>query len=270
MNRTNSRSPLIWYLAVLAILLAYISLIVPPFKLNAVGAIAQIFNPVAGDILWAVKLPRMLLTISAAIVLAVSGSIFQGILGNRRGAANYVIWMILAACLSLFAALLFTIYYLGMSPNVWLWFLGGFSTAGWHKLLFLAPVLFLALLVAVFYYRDLNALLLGEDVASTLGVYVNAIRVFLLTSAALMAAGGIFVMGLSGIVLLIAPYFIKIWLGANYKSLFPVSVFFVISMTLIADILSRVSTLPEIPAGLLLLVAGAPFIIYIFWARRSM
>jgi iron complex transport system permease protein len=230
----------------------------------------MLFNPLSSNILWALKLPRLLLAITAGVLLSISGSIFQGILGNRREAANYIIWLALAAAASSVLALLFAIFSLNLSPDYSLWFFGGFSSAGWHKAAFMFPILFLSLVIAVFYYKDLNALLLGEDIATTLGISVIPARIFLISISIFLAAGGIFLFGIASIVLLIAPFFVKLAIGANYKNLFPVSVLTVVALVLMSDILGRVLMSSEIPAGAILVVTGLPFIVYIFMARRSM
>lgn len=257
-------------MAVLAVLLAFISLVISPDKLSAVNVISLLFNPIGGNVVWAVKLPRTLLAVIAGILLSVAGSILQGVFGNRRAASNFIIWFIATAAISLIIALMFDIFYLRLSPDISLWFFGGFSTASWHKLLFVSPLLLLALIVAVFYYRDLNALLMGDDVATTLGIYVKTAKAFLLTSAFILAAGGILLCGLASVALLIIPFFIKLAVGSNYRNLFPVSTLAIVLLTLLADLISRVIVSAEVPAGLILILIGLPFIIYIFWSRRSM
>ncbi|MBE2998929.1 iron ABC transporter permease [Nocardiopsis sp. HNM0947] len=68
-----------------------------------------------------------------------------------------------------------------------LWGLGSFSATGWSDLAWFAPVLVAAMLLSAFLVKPLNALLLGEAYARTMGVRTSAVRWTVIAVGALLA-----------------------------------------------------------------------------------
>ena len=116
---------------------------------------------------------------------------------------------------------------------------------------------------------ELNALLLGEEMAVTLGGEVEKTRTILITAASLMTAAAVSVAGLIGFVGLIIPHWIRLLIGPNHRMLIPVSALSGMLLMVLADTLSRTILSPlEIPIGIIMALVGAPFFLYLLRRRR--
>jgi iron complex transport system permease protein len=78
------------------------------------------------------------------------------------------------------------------------WLMGGFSGRGWPHATMAAPFVVAGLTAAWLYGRDLNALLLGDDTARSMGVEVAAARRLLIAAGSMMAAAAVASAGLIG------------------------------------------------------------------------
>ena len=68
------------------------------------------------------------------------------------------------------------------------WMAGGFAGSNWQHVRMILPYSVLGIIGTLCYYRKLNALQLGDDVAKTLGVHTERTRGILVALAALLAA----------------------------------------------------------------------------------
>lgn len=68
-----------------------------------------------------------------------------------------------------------------------LWGLGSFAATSWSDLRLLLPLVAVGLVTAALTVRPLNALLLGESYAATMGIDVRRVRVVTVASASLLA-----------------------------------------------------------------------------------
>src|SRR5690606_5851994 len=84
-----------------------------------------------------------------------------------------------------------TLLVAGARPDqleLWIaWGFGSFSAVTWTQLQVLAPVAALGLAVAVFSTKQLNALLLGENYARSMGLNTRAMRLVTMATASLLA-----------------------------------------------------------------------------------
>jgi iron complex transport system permease protein len=152
---------------------------------------------------------------------------------------------------------------------IFFWLLGSFADASWADVFAVTPYAIIGIIAAYFYSKDLNALLLGEEMALSLGVDVEIVRVFLLVIASLMTAAAVSVCGLIGFVGLIIPHFVRLIIGPNHRFLIPMAAISGMLLLVFADIVARVAFAPtEIPIGIIMAIIGAPFFIYILRKRR--
>ena len=148
------------------------------------------------------------------------------------------------------------------------WLLGGSSQSGWTAILAILPYLVIGLGILLFSGHALNLLQFGDDQAQQLGLDVTRTKTLLLVSASLATAAAVAFSGIIGFVGLIVPHIIRIWHGADYRRLLPLSIITGASALLMADVLARVVLAPqEIPVGIVTALAGAPFFLWVL--RRS-
>lgn len=148
------------------------------------------------------------------------------------------------------------------------WLVGALVARGTPTLLTIAPVLLAGLLVTALMVRGLDALALGDDVASGLGVRVGRVRlvagacVILLTATAVAAAGPI------GFVGLVVPHAARAITGPRHAWLLPYAAVLGATLLVAADVLGRVVVRPaELQVGVVTALVGAPLVLILL--RRS-
>ena len=101
---------------------------------------------------------------------------------------------------------------------------GSLSGKSWHQVKILAVYAIIGLILSFFCIRSANTLQLGDEMAKSLGLKVNASRVFLSAVSAFLAAATVSVAGMIGFVGLVVPHIARLMVGSNYKSMLPVSI----------------------------------------------
>ena len=270
MSKLKTRLPLVVYLLIVIIILCFLSLLVGSTKMSASKVVSSIFsagNSNASSIIWQIRMPRLFLAILSGSLIAMAGSIFLGIFGtiiidNMIVKASYLAGSAVAA-VSVFLILL------GINLNKFYpWLLGSLAGTTWDKVLVIALFVIVGIVVYVFYYKDLNALLFGEYTAKTLGVEVSWIRIFLFAIAAGISLVAVYSCGLLCLAALILPYFVRLASGVNYKYLIPVSILSSASLIILLDIFSRIIFPAELPLGIIVVALSGPFYIYALQRRR--
>lgn len=133
-----------------------------------------------------------------------------------------------------------------------------------------APFLLLGLLGAALLAARLNILLLGDEVAASLGLPVALCRFLAILCAAMLAAAAVSIGGLLSFVGLLVPHSLRLLLGGDYRWLVPFCALGGGMLLLACDILARVLFAPyELPVGIFLAFLGAPFFLWLLLGRRG-
>jgi len=157
----------------------------------------------------------------------------------------------------------------GNLQSIYFWLLGSLSSASWSNVSTVIPYVIIGAGTAYFFSKELNALLLGEEMATTLGIEVEKTRLILIGTASLMTAAAVSVSGLIGFVGLIVPHWIRLIIGPNHRLLIPISALSGMLLMVIADTIARTVLSPmEIPIGIIMALVGAPFFLYLLRRRR--
>ncbi|MEU3727464.1 iron ABC transporter permease [Streptomyces sp. NPDC031705] len=141
------------------------------------------------------------------------------------------------------------------------WAVGSLAGRDAHLGVELLPFVIVGLALALGLSGRLNALALGDDVASSLGTPVRstralgAVAVVLLTGAAVAAAGPVTFVGL------VVPHVVRAFTGPDARWLVPCSALGGASLMLGADVVGRMVARPgELEAGVVTALLGAPFL----------
>ncbi len=149
------------------------------------------------------------------------------------------------------------------------WMLGGFASAKWGDLSFLAILILPAFLVLFCFSRSLNAMLMGDSSAVTLGVDINLVRRIIIVVTALLTAAAVAVSGCIGFVGLVIPHIIRSIVGADHRKLIPLAVLSGGLFMIWVDVGARMLHPPiEIPVGILTAFLGAPLFLWMIKVRR--
>ncbi len=140
---------------------------------------------------------------------------------------------------------------------------GSLSGRSWSQVYVALIYSSIGIVLAFCCIKQANILLLGDDMAKSLGVNVGFSRVFLSAVSAFLAAATVSVVGVIGFVGLVVPHIARILVGSDYKALLPVCALLGALVLLIADTIGRI-IVPgmEIPVGIIMGVTGGPFFLY--------
>lgn len=150
------------------------------------------------------------------------------------------------------------------------WLFGGVGTPRPVRLLIPALLLALALAWLARRAERLDRLLLGDEVAATLGVAVPALRRDATLVAVLLTAVAVSVGGLVGFVGLLAPHAARRLVGAAHRRFVPLAAVLGALLVTVADLIARTAFAPrELPVGLLTAAAGGPFFLALLRRRPA-
>ena len=152
--------------------------------------------------------------------------------------------------------------------QVYSWILGRLTTATWGDVRLILPYVVVSSVVLLMYRRLIDVLRVGDDEAQALGVNVDRVRLAVVLAATLGTSAAVAVSGLIGFVGIIVPHTVRLLLGASYRRVIPLSMFFGAAFLIAADIPGRVLTSPsETPIGVVTAFFGAPFFLLILRLR---
>ena len=161
------------------------------------------------------------------------------------------------------------IFYSDRVHGALLWMVGGLSARSWPQVEMIWPYTVVGLVLAFAFSRQLNILLLGDEIARSLGLRVEIARLLLTAVAALLAASAVSVVGLLGFVGLIVPHAARLLIGSDYRFLLPAAALLGAAVVTLSDTFARTAFAPvELPVGILMAVLGAPF--FLFLLRREL
>lgn len=145
------------------------------------------------------------------------------------------------------------------------WFMvGGLGARTWKHFNMLWPYTAGGTLLAILLSPKLNILMLGDEVATNLGLRVERTRLGLTAIAALLAASAVSVVGLLGFVGLIVPHMTRLIIGSDHRYLIPAGAMSGAALVMACDTVARVAADPlEIPVGIIMAALGAPFFLYL-------
>ncbi len=105
--------------------------------------------------------------------------------------------------------------------NIFFWLMGGISTGDWGQVAAVAPFILAGAAVTLFYSRDLNLILLGEERAAQLGLRTDRFKWVMIVTASLMVGAAVSVSGIIGFVGLITPHIVRLMTGPDHRYLVP-------------------------------------------------
>lgn len=151
------------------------------------------------------------------------------------------------------------------------WTFGSFNGVTWNQLRIMAPAVIAGLLLAALLTKSLNALLLGEGYARTLGVNVLRVRVGVVLATAVLAGGVTAFAGPIGFIGLAVPHLCRSALGtSDHRVLMPGTMIVGALVALLAAIIAEVpgSNL-VLPLNAITALIGAPVVIGVILRRRE-
>ncbi|XHS80363.1 FecCD family ABC transporter permease [Burkholderiaceae bacterium UC74_6] len=144
------------------------------------------------------------------------------------------------------------------------WTLGSLAGANWAMALTTAVVLIAMAALARRLAPQLNALALGEAVASHVGVDVQRLRGLAIAIVALLSALAVAWCGSISFIGLMAPHLARQLVGADARQVVPASMLCGSLLLVVADTAARTLAVPaEIPVGIFSALIGAPWFLFL-------
>ena len=230
----------------------------------ALGAVVTLQTGLAAQMMFA--LPFFgLFGAGAAVVLLLL------LAGPRGGSLTLILAGIAISALA--AAL--TSLVLNLSPNpfatseIVFWMLGSLADRSFSHITIALPFMALGWILILSTSRGLDALILGEDAAASLGINLTRLRWVLVLGVAACTGAATSVVGAIGFVGLVVPHILRPFVGARPSRLLPASALGGAALVLAADIAARI-ILPDrdLKLGVVMAIIGAPVFLHLIYRTR--
>lgn len=323
---------LFWLILALPFILLLLSLNIGSYSISFTNILKTIVSPLFPsanipqtyvDILFRIRLPRLLLALLVGASLSTSGASLQAlfknplineyILGLSAGSAfgaalslvflgrnfppqaaafvfavgavtvvlfiagttdAHIVTLILTGVIitAFFSALLSLVEFFA-SPyalqSLIFWLMGSLSLASWRDIWFSAPMMAFGILMMILLRWRLNVLSLSDEQVKSLGINVRREKVFVILAATLATAAATSVAGIIGWIGLIVPHMVRMMVGADNRTVIPLSAAMGASFLILADDFTRSLAGFEIPVGIFTSLIGIPLFVFLLKKNQS-
>jgi iron complex transport system permease protein len=311
------RSVKIGFFIAAAFMIVILALFAGPRVINPFG-----MNDTEREILFSIRLPRVVVAMLMGMALGASGAVLQGVLRNPL-ADPYILGISSGASLAAALGLLSGFYFFGKVSvpltafigaalvsllvgvfgwkrgGLWperlllagiglnflfsavlmllmsvssdeglrravLWMFGDLSMADWTLIPSASVFVIIGFGISLWRSKALNALILGDEFAHSLGFAVQRERLLMFAAMALMTSASVSLGGTIGFIGLLMPHIVRFLLGADSRVLIPASADAGGAFLCLADLIGR-SIMPplELPSGTVTAIIGAPYFLYL-------
>ena len=150
------------------------------------------------------------------------------------------------------------------------WLMGSLARVEMSNFYVIASVLIVAIVTVIALHRQIDALLLGDESAASLGVDVDKLRLLMLGICAALTATIVAYCGGIGFVGLMIPHIVRQLVGVTTLKLIIGSALIGAIFLIWVDVIAR-SSLPhaEIPIGIITSALGSIFFLFIMYRSRA-
>ncbi len=150
------------------------------------------------------------------------------------------------------------------------WMLGGLGLAQWSQLIYPFTVLCFCGAYLWINAPNLNAMTIGDETASTLGIPVARFRLIVFMVGALITGVMVAFSGIIGFVGLMVPHIVRLIVGGDYRRVLPASGLFGAIYLLWSDIIARTIMAPDdLPIGIVTGLIGGVFFVWLLRSRTN-
>lgn len=152
------------------------------------------------------------------------------------------------------------------------WTFGSFGGVTWRQVPILAPILAVGLALSLALIKPLNALLLGEAYAQSMGINLRRARMGIILSTALLAGGVTAFCGPIGFLGIAVPHLSRILLRtSDHRWLLPTAMLLGSLIAMLADLIAQVPGRQIIlPLNAITALIGAPVVVLIVLSQRRL
>jgi iron complex transport system permease protein len=211
----------------------------------------------------------------AACIGGVISTYLVFILARSRedGRASIVMLLLTGLAINaLFMSAIGFLSYIARDPqarSITFWSLGTLSGASWKAVQIVAVSTVGGTVLALRYAKQLNALMIGEEEATYLGVNVNRLKWIILSINVVIVAVATAFTGVIGFVGLVVPHILRMMHGADNRFLIAGSALMGATLLSLADLIARLALRPaELPIGIVTSVVGVPVFLLLLRRRQ--
>lgn len=233
----------------------------------ALGGSAAVYTGLGAAGAWVVPACAFVCaSASAAVVYAAA------VRGGRAGTATLLlvgiaVGSLLSAGTSLVISLSLADY--RTATQLMHWLLGGLDARSYLDVSICGACVLAALVLVAAHAREMDALLLSEEQAASVGVDVHRTRRAIVIAAALGTAGPVSIAGVVPFVGLVVPHLLRRAVGPLHRRLVPASVVGGSLFVLVSDMVARRAIAPaELQLGAVTSVLGAPLFLWLLLRDR--
>lgn len=154
--------------------------------------------------------------------------------------------------------------------DIMFWTMGSCAGATRERLLLVASGAIPLFAASPWFARGLNALILGEREAVTLGIAIERLKRFAVVLVALAVGASVAASGTIGFIGIVAPHLVRLARGADHAWVLPAAALAGAILLASADAAARTVIAPaELPIGLLTALIGGPFFLVLLVRQRQ-
>ena len=152
-----------------------------------------------------------------------------------------------------------------------IWTLGSVGGTGWREIQVLALVVLAGTTIAFRSMKSLNALLLGDNYAQSLGINIKQSRFWIVLSTSILAGSVTAFCGPIAFVGLAVPHLVRLLIDTtNHKILLPAVMMGGAALILICDILAQLPGSTQVlPLNAITSLIGAPVVIWVVMRSKK-
>ena len=152
------------------------------------------------------------------------------------------------------------------------WSMGNLGNLSWQNIIILAIVISIGLLLSLISIKSLDALLLGENYAKSMGLNIKKSRYIIIIATSLLAGSITAFAGPIAFIGLAVPHLAKLlFQTSNHKILFGSTILIGAILMLFCDMVSQMPGMElTLPINAITSIIGAPIVIWLLVRKRSL
>lgn len=200
--------------------------------------------------------------LGAGIVLAIIAVLSRWI---RSSVALLLVGVMLASLSTAVVSVLLTMTKPRLAQQFLEWGMGTFRASTYQDLWIMVPLVVAGIVLAALTIRPLNALLLGEGYARSMGIGIGRTRLAIIVSAAILAGVTTAFCGPIGFVGLVVPHLARFAVGSSdHRLVMPATLLIGAALALVCGVIAELpGTGKVLPLGAITALFGAPVVIIV-------
>lgn len=152
-----------------------------------------------------------------------------------------------------------------------IWTFGNLGGMSWNEIMVMSLIIVVGLTISTFVLKPLNALLLSEQYAQSMGINLRKSRILIIGSTSLLAGAITAFCGPIAFVGLAVPHMVRVlFQTSDHKILLPASILVGSITMMICDIVAQLPGYEyTLPINAITSLLGAPFVIWIILRKRN-